>query len=643
MAEHFRAAGVAADAAYAGSDLSRGEALQQLANGRLQVLFSVDLFNEGVDLPAIDTVMMLRPTESKILFLQQLGRGLRHAEGKSQLVVLDFIANHKSFLHKPQALAGLCGQLRELGDFARKLEKNTWHLPEGCFINYDLRFIDFLKSLDNNGLADDYATLRELLGRRPTLTEFYRAGTAPSHIRQQYGSWFGMIEAMGDLVEVDKILVERYRSFLVELETTAMTRCFKMVLLEAFQNMQGWTGAVTLSALAQASWTLIQRRPPLLADVPEDIRQLRGDSVEWQRYWYKNPISAWAGESSKNTKRHFFSIDHDHFKTVLVIPNEQAEQFADLVQELIDFRFATYDARKAASGETAQVLPFPAPKERPQCELPYFEDLRIACGHFRTSTAEILEHRSLPISYGQLDPARHFIARAVGNSMNGGKHPIRDGDFLLLELLTANNAGSISGQIVAIERQDEYGDNQYLLRAVTKQGTGRYILKANNPDYDELLADDSMRTLARLKQVIDPLDLAIGQAFMREEIPALFEEDYNPGNWNSGHVVLNQKNAHVLLVTLNKQGKAEDHRYMDYWIDENTFHWQSQNATNPISKRGREVIEHKKDERKIHLFVRNNKLSAGKAAPFLYFGPVNYISHEGSEPMSMTFMLENKI
>ena len=73
------------------------------------MIFSVDLFNEGVDLPAIDTVMMLRPTESKILFLQQLGRGLRRHAGKRHLVVLDFIGNHKGFLNKPQALFD-CGQ-----------------------------------------------------------------------------------------------------------------------------------------------------------------------------------------------------------------------------------------------------------------------------------------------------------------------------------------------------------------------------------------------------------------------------------------------------------------------------------------------------------------------------------------------------
>jgi hypothetical protein len=103
-----------------------------------------------------------------------------------------------------------------------------------------------------------------------------------------------------------------------------------------------------------------------------------------------------------------------------------------------------------------------------------------------------------------------------------------------------------------------------------------------------------MRTRARLRAIVDPLDLAVGQTFQREDIPPLLGETFNPGNWNAGHVVLDHKKAHVLLVTLNKQGKASEHRYHDYWIDEHTFHWQSQNSTTPSSKKGRELIEHAK-------------------------------------------------
>lgn len=81
--------------------------------------------------------------------------------------------------------------------------------------------------------------------------------------------------------------------------------------------------------------------------------------------------------------------------------------------------------------------------------------------------------------------------------------------------------------------------------------------------------------------------------------------------------MLNDKKVHVLLVTLNKQGKAKVHRYHDHWIDEHTFHWQSQNATTPASKRGREIIEHVAEGIAIHLFVRETKLGGTKAAPFV--------------------------
>ncbi len=127
---------------------------------------------------------------------------------------------------------------------------------------------------------------------------------------------------------------------------------------------------------------------------------------------------------------------------------------------------------------------------------------------------------------------------------------------------------------------------------------------------------------------------------MREEIPALFGVEFNPGNWNSGHVVLGEQNAHVLLVTLNKRGKAEEHRYLDRFSDDGAFfHWQSQNSTSPESKRGSELVEHEKLGIQIHLFVRQGKLRNGKAAPFTYHGPVTYLRHEGSRPVDFTFQL----
>lgn len=640
MAEQFRKAGIAAQAVYGGSELGRVEALEQLSNGTLEVLFSVDLFSEGMDLPLIDTVMMLRPTESKVLFLQQLGRGLRKAEadGKTHLVVLDFIGNHQSFLHKPQALFGVGSSFKQLGQFARDAEQQRLTLPEGCFANFDLRLIDFLKSLERPGIQAEYEALRDSLGRRPTPTEAYRAGMSMVQMRRQYGSWFEMLSALNELTTDEVAVVKANRFLLLEVEIAHMTRSFKMVLLEAFQELNGWRNGPALPVLAARSWQVLSRRRQFLGDVPDAFQKPQAaQSEDWVRYWRKNPVDAWIGSNRGGDATAFFALSEGRFVSKATVAPEDIETLQEMVQQLIDFRFATYEHRQASAPAT-NVIPFVRPV-RSGIELPFFPNIRIACGHFKTGTADAEEFRSLGDGHGKLDPQRHFIARASGRSMDGGKNPIRDGDYLLLERLSPGSAGSITGTVMAIERQDESGDNQYLLRVVLKAPGGGYVLRANNPDYADMEATDDMRTLAKLKEVLDPFELAVGQAFLREDIPPLFGLTFNQGLWNVGHVVLHDQKAHVLLITLNKQGKSEDHKYLDHWIDDHTFHWQSQNATTPESSKGRSIIDHQKNGWHIHLFVRDTKLSQGTAAPFVYHGQVNYVRHEGSAPMSVTLAL----
>src|SRR4029077_9438067 len=108
MAGFFRDHGVRAVAVHAGpGSAPRAASLEQLEAGALDVVFAVDMFNEGVDLPHVDTILMLRPTESRIVWLQQFGRGLRKPPDKPRLTVIDYIGNHRSFLLKPQVLLGL--------------------------------------------------------------------------------------------------------------------------------------------------------------------------------------------------------------------------------------------------------------------------------------------------------------------------------------------------------------------------------------------------------------------------------------------------------------------------------------------------------------------------------------------------------
>jgi hypothetical protein len=136
MAKVFNEAGIPA-LAVSGRSLTaeRDQALRDLKDRRVNALFAADLFNEGLDLPEVDTVLFLRPTESPTVFLQQLGRGLRQAQGKPVLTALDFVGHqHKEFRFDKRFRA-LTGQTRK--GLQRQVEQGFPFLPSGCQIVLD--------------------------------------------------------------------------------------------------------------------------------------------------------------------------------------------------------------------------------------------------------------------------------------------------------------------------------------------------------------------------------------------------------------------------------------------------------------------------------------------------------------------------
>ena len=161
MAAFFNAKGLPSlSVDHESSDAKRAAALQELRSGKVNVLFVRDLFNEGLDIPGIDTVLFLRPTESATIFLQQLGRGLRHEEGKSCLTVLDFIGDaHRSFRFIDRFRALTRGTRAEVH---RAIADGFPRLPAGCDIRLDREsqhavLANVRQSLSNNWsqLADD--------------------------------------------------------------------------------------------------------------------------------------------------------------------------------------------------------------------------------------------------------------------------------------------------------------------------------------------------------------------------------------------------------------------------------------------------------------------------------------------------------
>lgn len=136
MAHHFNRHNIASVAVWGDSPSGEREAaLRDLANGSIRVVFSVDLFNEGVDVPAVDTVLMLRPTESPTLFLQQLGRGLRKTRDKAFCTVLDFVGTHRKEFRFDRRYRALLGGSRR--DVERAVQTRFPFLPAGCNMQLD--------------------------------------------------------------------------------------------------------------------------------------------------------------------------------------------------------------------------------------------------------------------------------------------------------------------------------------------------------------------------------------------------------------------------------------------------------------------------------------------------------------------------
>jgi superfamily II DNA or RNA helicase/HKD family nuclease len=203
MAKFFAEAGLKSVAVHSGEGSApRTSSLEALGRGEIDILFAVDMFNEGVDVPEIGTVMMLRPTESAILFLQQLGRGLRKYEDKI-LRVIDYIGNHRIFLTKARALLLAHEGDRSLSQRFEDLEKGQLELPPGCEITYELQAIEVLRSLLKTNLAQDEAEawFRSQIvrnGHRPTAAQFAEAGFQPG--RTGHGLWSDFLRDMGERV-----------------------------------------------------------------------------------------------------------------------------------------------------------------------------------------------------------------------------------------------------------------------------------------------------------------------------------------------------------------------------------------------------------------------------------------------------------
>ena len=166
---------------------------------KLDYIFTVDIFNEGVDIPRVNQIIMLRPTQSAIIFVQQLGRGLRKLFNKEYLTVIDFIGNYNNNYLVPIALYGDTSYNK---DHIRKLiSNNSSMIPGASTINFDkIAKEQIFKALDNanlqlhRDLKNDYDLLKYKLGRIPMMMDFIEHSSRDPELYANYSrSYFNFV------------------------------------------------------------------------------------------------------------------------------------------------------------------------------------------------------------------------------------------------------------------------------------------------------------------------------------------------------------------------------------------------------------------------------------------------------------------
>lgn len=249
MAKVFNENNIPSAAVYSGEkgeySEERNIALSKLTSGELKVIFSVDMFNEGLDVPAIDMVMFLRPTQSPTIFLQQLGRGLRKFKDKKYLNVLDFIGNYKKANLVPFLLSGKEYSASE----CKKNKQGDYEFPEECIVDFDFKIIDIFKKQAEREMKvkdkvkEQFEIVSQMLGYRPSRVELftYMDDEVYQNIRSKamnpFSNYLEYIKENDKLTYDEEILYNsRGREFINMIETTSMSKTYKMPVLLAFYN-----------------------------------------------------------------------------------------------------------------------------------------------------------------------------------------------------------------------------------------------------------------------------------------------------------------------------------------------------------------------------------------------------------------------
>lgn len=323
----------------------RGDSLANFMAGSLEALCVVDLFNEGLDVPDVDRIVMLRPTESKVIFLQQLGRGLRATATKSHLKVIDFVGNHRVFATRLIHLLSLGNERSNWQQLKKVLNGKDPELPEGCLLELEIEAKDLLRKLVPTGgsaAVEAYRSMRDDLGRRPDMSELFHHGYLPRTVLGGTGRWFDFVAGEGDLSDAESATLKSFHSWLAMLETTSLNKSYKMIVLRVLLDHDAFWQGMEIGKLSAACREYILNNPGLLADLPptnEFPDPANAPLADWTVWWLKWPLSRWMDDQAG---RHWFKRDGDSFVANFSCPDDQRGLLEAMTAEVLDYRIAHY-------------------------------------------------------------------------------------------------------------------------------------------------------------------------------------------------------------------------------------------------------------------------------------------------------------
>jgi superfamily II DNA or RNA helicase/HKD family nuclease len=353
-AEQFRKENIKAYALHSNSP-NRSQLISKFSKGDIDILCVVDIFNEGIDIPQIDTVMFLRPTESFTIFIQQLGRGLRTNPNKKHLTVIDLVGNYKNSHYKLAYLSGFTPRdLNEDKDKASfTLEQTLEKLPVGCSLDIDTQLIDIFAILRakkiniKEKLISNYKELQESLNNPYSLSEFNSASDFPGKIyRKKFGSWLNFLHSIFPDNQIFSDLIEsNLAKLLLEIEETSMTKLYKMPTILALiqkNKLQTQTSLDNIVASFKLFYNSSINSRDLMDYSNRDYE--KWTDKDWASLAERNPIYY----LSKNQKS-LFNYDWENKSFYLELNKEDLEliekynkEITFFVKDIIQFRREDY-------------------------------------------------------------------------------------------------------------------------------------------------------------------------------------------------------------------------------------------------------------------------------------------------------------